>query len=259
VKRWHLIGGGVLAGLLLMVIAVLFFLVSSLDSLIKAAVEKYGSEITRVEVRLKEAEVSVTSGRGALRGLSVGNPKGFQTPGAFRLGEISLTLDLWTLTQDTIVIKEIVISAPEVTYEIGARGSNIDTIRRNVDTSLGKTQGKNASGGGAEGGPRLVIENLYVRNGKVNVNATMLQGKQLNASLPDIHLTGIGKQKGGAAPGEVIQKIVVALGQSTGKAVSRLNLDNVLDTAKETMAETKQTLEKSTRGVEGTLKKLFGN
>ena len=67
-KRWLLIGGGVGAGLILVVVIVLFFVVSSLDSLIKVAVEKYGSEITQVDVRLKEAEVSVTSGQGALRG-----------------------------------------------------------------------------------------------------------------------------------------------------------------------------------------------
>jgi hypothetical protein len=44
------------------------------------------------EVRLNEAEVSATSGQGALLGLTIGNPKGFKTDSAFRLGEISLTL-----------------------------------------------------------------------------------------------------------------------------------------------------------------------
>jgi hypothetical protein len=86
-KRWLLIGGG----LVIVVIAGLFYLYSSLGSLIKAAVEKYGSEITQAKVRLNAAEVSATSGTGALRGLYVGNPQGFKTPSAFKLGEISLT------------------------------------------------------------------------------------------------------------------------------------------------------------------------
>ena len=77
-------------------------------------------------MRLNEAAVSATSGQGALRGLSVGNPKRFKTPTAFELDEISLTLDIGSITSDPIVIKEIVVSAPRVTYELGPQGSNID-------------------------------------------------------------------------------------------------------------------------------------
>ncbi len=260
-KRWIFIAGGVLSALVLLVGIILFFVVSSLDSLIKVAVEQYGSEITQVEVRLNEAEVSVTSGQGALRGLSVGNPKGFQTPNAFQLGEISIALDVGTVTQDTIVVKEIVITAPEVTYELGIQGNNIDAIRRNVDASLskgkGKSKGKSASKGD-EGGPKFVIEHLYIRNGKVNVSATMLKGKTLSASLPEIHLTGIGKKRGGATPGEVIQKVVGALGQGTTRAVATLNLDKVLGTAKGTLTGVKGLVEKGVEGVGGAIKKLFG-
>ena len=261
-KRWFFIGGGVLAGLILLLLVILFFVVSSLDSLIKAAVEQYGSEITQVEVRLKEAEVSVTSGKGALRGLRVGNPEGFQTPNAFSLGEISLVLDVATVTKDTIVIKEIVITAPEVTYELGVRGNNIDAIRRNIEASLGKGKGKpkgKVASKDEGGGPKLVIEHLYVRNGKVNVSATMLKGRKLSAPLPEIHLTGIGKKRGGATPGEVVQKVVGAIGQGTTKAVATLNLDKVLGTAKDTVTGVKGLSEKAVEGVGGTFKKLFGN
>lgn len=55
-------------GVLVVVIGIggyIFF--SSLDSIIKTAVEKYGSEITQTKVTLNEVELSVTSGKGALR------------------------------------------------------------------------------------------------------------------------------------------------------------------------------------------------
>ena len=132
-KRWLLIGGGLVGGLIVVIAIVLFFVVSSLDSIIKAAVEKYGSEVTQVEVRLDKAKVSITSGEGSLRGLTVGNPEGFKTDRAFSLGEISVALDVGTVTQNPVVIKEIVILAPEVTYELGSGGSNIDVILRNVN------------------------------------------------------------------------------------------------------------------------------
>jgi len=276
-KRWLLIGGGLVGGLIVVIAIVLFFVVSSLDSIIKAAVEKYGSEVTQVEVRLNKAKVSITSGEGILRGLTVGNPKGFKTDQAFSLGEISVTLDVGTVTQNPIVIKEIVISAPEVTYELRSGGSNIDVIQRNVNSyagaGKGKAKEKAASKDSDKEGRKLIIQNLYVKKGKVNVSATMLKGKVLSAVLPDIHLRDIGKQKGGADPSEVVEKLVRAISQSTKKAVGTLDLDKVVGSAKEAVAgmkgqlegakgsaaSAKEAAEKGTKSVGGALKKMFGN
>lgn len=276
-KRWLLIGGALVGGLIVVIAIVLFFVVSSLDSIIKAAVEKYGSEVTQVDVRLDRAKVSITSGEGALRGLTVGNPKGFKTDRAFSLGEISVALDVGTVTQNPVVIKEIAISAPEVTYELGSGGSNIDVIQRNVNaytgTGKGRTKEKASSKDPDKEGRKLVIQNLYVKKGKVNVSATMLKGKKLSAALPDIHLKDIGKQKSGAEPGEVVAKLVTAISQSTGKAVGTLDLGKVVGSAKEavagmkgqlegaqeTAAGAKEAAEKGAKGVGDTLKKMFGN
>ena len=90
-----------------------------LDTLIQEAVEKYGTEITRAEVRLNEVEIDLGSGMGALRGLSVGNPSGFKTPTSIKLGLISVAVDTSTLTSDPVVIKEIVIGDGAVSEDFG--------------------------------------------------------------------------------------------------------------------------------------------
>jgi hypothetical protein len=216
-------------------------------------------------VELKEAEVSVTSGEGALRGLRVGNPKGFATDSAFWLGEVSLKLDVATVASDTVVIKEIVIQAPEVTYELGAAGSNIDALKRNVENyakqmSGGGGQGAGGSGGdaGAEG-PKLIIENLYVRNGTVKVSASALGGKTLSVPLPTVHLKNIGKNTGGATPDEVMATLFSSLSGSVGKAVSPLALDKLTGAAESGAAGVKKALEEGAKGAGDTLKKLLGN
>jgi uncharacterized protein involved in outer membrane biogenesis len=255
-KKWLLIGGG----LVVVILAGLFYLYSSLGSLIKTAVEKYGSEITQAKVRLNAAEVSATSGTGALRGLFVGNPQGFKTASAFQLGEISLTLDVGTITSDPVVIKEIVVSAPEVTYELGPQGSNIDTIKRNVDGYLKGSGTKKEAESTAESkkaaGRKIVIENLYIRNGRVNIGST-ISDKTMSAPLPDIHLTNIGKQKGGATPGEVAEKIIGALGQSANTAIASVDTSKVLGDAKKQFAAAAGGLEEKGKGAVGGVKKLF--
>jgi hypothetical protein len=253
-KRWLLIG----TGLVVIIVAALFYLYSTLGSLIVAAVGKYGSEITQVKVRLNEAEVSATSGHGALRGLTVGNPRGFRSGTAFELGEIALTVDISTITSDPIVIKEIVVSAPHVTYELGPQGSNIDAIKRSVDayTMAGRapqTPAKEKT----NGGPRFVIENLYIRSGTVEIGSSV-SDKTMRVPLADIHLTKIGSQKNGATPGEVTERIIDALGNTVKTTVASVDTSKVLGEArKEYAAATAEIKEKGQTAVGG-LKGLFG-
>lgn len=197
-----------------------------------------------MSVTLDDAEISATDGQGALRGLSVGNPSGFETPRAFSLGEIKVTVDVGSVGSDPVVIKEVVIDKPAVTYEVASDGgSNIDAIRRNVEAFTGGSGGGGSDSGG-DAGPKVVIENLYVRGGEVNVSATMLQGRTLSAGLPDIHLQDIGKDSGGATPGEVAEKLMASLNESIGSAVGTLNLDQVLGTLGEGVKGAQEMMEK---------------
>jgi len=89
----------------------IFFLIFSMDSLVTMAVEKYGSAALQTDVTLDKTQISLKSGKGTLRGLRVGNPKGFETETAFQLDEISMTIEARTITKGTVVIKEIIIMA----------------------------------------------------------------------------------------------------------------------------------------------------
>ena len=205
-------------------VGVFMFVLSSLDGIILEAVETYGSEITQAKVSLAAVELDLTSGRGSLRGLSVGNPKGFKTPSAFELGAISIAIDSSTVSDDTIVINEIVIDSPVVTYELGAGGSNIDAIQRNVEAYMAQF-GDDPAGGG---GPKLIIDDLYIRGGVVNISATFLDGKALSAELPDIHLEDIGREDEGASPAAIAEQIIAALTAGTTGAVSSLGLEEIM-------------------------------
>lgn len=244
----------VLGGAVVIAAAAIYFVVSSLDTLIQEAVESIGSEIIQAEVKLDGVELDPGSGRGALRGLMVGNPRGFKTPSAFRLGMVSISVDTGTVTGDTVVIKEIVVDKPAVTYELGADGSNIDAIRKNVDAYMGGGGGTAQKGEKGEG-PKLVIENFYVRGGTVNVSATILEGKTLSAALPDIHLKDIGKEDEGATPGQVAEEILAAIGDGATSAVGSIGVGKTLDSLKKTLGGTAEgageAIGKAVEGVSG--------
>jgi len=268
---------GLIVGFILIVVAAAiggYIVLTSLDSIVEAAIEKFGSEITQTKVRLSSVKIQLADGEGALNGLTVGNPKGFETKQAFSLGKIKLVLDPSSLTKDVIVVKELRIEQPKVTYELRTTGSNLDAIQRNVDAYLGsgpksaqpaKSQPKEASG---KEGVKLVIDQLYVTGGEVDVSSIGLQGKMLKTPLPEVHLQGIGRGKGGASPGEVAKIILGSLTRGAGSAVGALNLGAITDSLSENSKaatealkgseeSAKEALKQSTEDASKTLKNLF--
>lgn len=207
------------------------FLSSNLDSIVKKVIETAGSDVAGVKVTVGEVKISLSEGKASISGLSVANPSGFTTPNAFTLGAISVALDTGSLTGNPIVIKDISVAAPEVTYEMGANGgTNIDVLQKNV---AAKTSG----GGGGEkpadsgDGKKLVIDRLGISKGNVTL-ATAIPGVKSSAALPDIVLTGIGKKSGGASAGEVAKLVLDALTKSALKAGQSMGLGSVGDAVK---------------------------
>jgi len=222
-KRVLLIGGGVVVAI---VIAVAYVLYSSLDSIIAAEIKKYGSQYTGTDVHVDGVHLDLTSGKGEITGFSVANPAGFDTPKAIEAGTITLAIDIDSITDNPIVIKEIVIDKPRVTYEVGADGNNIDALIRNVERNTASYEGK----GGAEDstGRKLIIENLYVKGGEVSVSATGLGGKTMTAHLDDIHLRNIGKGEGGVSQEQVAAIIAASLFKWVAVAIKGVDLQDIM-------------------------------
>ena len=264
--------GGMLAVVVIAIVGVVVFIYSNLDSIVKDAVEDYGPKFTGVSVKLAKVELSPENGEGILTGLIVGNPPGYRTESAFKLGSISMKLDTSSLTSDTIIIKSIVIDKPEITYEFGDGGSNVDVIGKNVEK---------AAGGGAkeekksdDPGKKMIIESLIVSNGNFSVSHPLLQGKKVGSALPTIRLKDIGKdKKGGASPAEVVDKIMDAIEKQVGASVGGLNIDGMVkdltkgveDASKDAMKNVTGGGDGAAKGVEDAakgagdgLKKLFG-
>lgn len=228
-----LIVGGVIAGIIVIAVVAVIVVFTQIDSIIKAAVETIGPKMTQTTVTLDKVELSTSSGEGRLAGLVVGNPKGFTTPNSMNLGEIAVKVDTSTITKDTIVIRDLLIRAPEITYEYGASGDNINAIKKNVDSYLGQSQGAADKKAGAdETGKKLIIETLRIQDGKITAAA---MGRQMNAGLPTIQLKDIGKAKGGATTAEVVEQVLAAIQQNVVRAIQPLGLDKLQGTAKDAL------------------------
>jgi len=190
-----------------------WWLFMSIDGLVKQAIERWGPEITGVTVRVDSVHIQATEGRGTIRGLLVGNPQGFSAPHALKLDEMRLTIDPASITKDAVVIRELLLVAPDVVYERGQGSDNMTVIQKHVDAWVAK----NAGGGKKDAGPgkKFVIENLVVKDGKAHF------GTAVSLPMPDLHLRDVGKKTGGASAGEVVKQVWGSMLGSVGNLASR--------------------------------------
>ena len=261
-----------IAGLVVVVVGVAAYVYLSAGDIVKQVVEGVGSRATQTQVTLREVDLSLPSGEATLRGFNMGNPGGFNSAKAMSFDLVRVRLDTASLTGDTILIREVTIARPEVIYEIAGGGTNIGTIQKNVDSFAKAVDG----GGGAAqqepaagGGKKVIIENLYVRDGRVSVAASFLQGRETGAPLPAIHLKDIGKSKGGATPAEVADQLITAIGSAAASAVAKLDLGKMMEGAKGAAEDARKMLdggaggagkaiEDSTKGIGDSLKGVLG-
>ncbi len=214
----------VLIGLVVLVIVVavgVFVFLGNLNDIVRAAVEKVGSEMTQTNVTLNEVDIELSSGKGALRGFNVTNPSGFSDDAAFKFDEVSVELDLTTVRSDPVVVKEVVIQGPDIVYEFGKDGgSNLETLNNNVQSKAGSGGGSSSKGDT----PNIVIENVYLRDGTVSVIAPLLNEK-MSVPLPTIHLKDIGKDGKGATPAEIADQVMAAVLKGAQDAVAQAKID----------------------------------
>jgi hypothetical protein len=218
--KWF--GAGVVL-LLVLLMGVAWWLHGNLDTIVKRGIVHYGSQMTQARVAVDEVRIHGTDGSGVIRGLLVGNPNGFHTPHALKVGLIEVAVDLRTLADPVVVVKRIVIESPDVIYEKGDALTNFDAIQQNIARSLGPSTGGDA--GASSPGRKLIVDELIIRNAKAQASAAALGGRTVSATLPDITLRQVGRAQGGITPGQLGQVVARALSQ---RLVASLGFDRVL-------------------------------
>jgi len=199
------------------VISIVILLIAGLSNigpLIKTAVNTAGPEITKTTVSLEGVSVSIFSGEAEIKDFVLGNPKGFRTAVAIKVGVVSVDLDEESITGNPIVINKIEIIEPEITYEIKGRTDNFKVILANIMKSVKTekdTKKKTQKEEGSKPGKKVVVKHVIVKDGTVNLAMDLLAGETISAPLPDIHLKNIGKGNKGVTPAEAFEIIFESL------------------------------------------------
>lgn len=187
-----------------------FYLVTAgSDLLVKKAIETYGSAATQTKVSVDSLDLDMANGTGVLEGLSIANPKGFSDGAAFYLGGIDIKIDpASVMGSGPIVVTEVNVRSPQILYEVTATGdSNLSALSRNASKSGGDANKDNAK---KDDERKVVIKNLYIRDGKVTLSSPKLSDKRPVVPLPMVQLANLGT-KSGATPAELAQRVIAVV------------------------------------------------
>jgi hypothetical protein len=191
---------------------------------VKAGVNAFGPKLTQTKVELAGATISPLTGSGTLRGLVVGNPKGWSENNAFTLGRVHVDVAPFSLLGDHVDVEEISIDGPEFLYETKFVSSNIKDLLKNIEEFSGGKNPQAQRPATKDGKPiKFKVRKFRLTNGvaRLGVGAAAIP-----VPLPPIELNDLGVKEGGITPdqliGAVMKSVLGSIVSGTANALSNM-------------------------------------
>ncbi len=219
--------GGLVALLLLLGVVGWAFLRFYLDPLLKSAVEEYGPRYTGTPVTLEKVNLSLLSKEGSIEKFFIGNPEVFtEDETLFRVDQVELGVDPWSLTGDTIRLQKLVIKNPYITFlevkdpESGETLNNFTVVQENIEKASApapvteKPPSETKEEAPAEPAPppaeqRIILDLFVLEGAKVKVK-TPLMPKAAEIEVPRLEMQNVGGETG-VTPDEFTEMITEAI------------------------------------------------
>jgi len=196
--------------ILLVVVVLLIIVVVTLplwiDGAARSVIESEGSKALGVELTLDKLKLSLFGGEAKLGDMTIANPEGYTDERFFELRAGHASISYGSLTEETIVIPEIVLDDVTVSLEKDGGKGNYDVLIENLEKYVGETGEQETTEG-----KKFVIKKISVRNITVKSRMRALVVKPaLTATIAEITLTDVGSGSG-VPMGVVIREFIGGL------------------------------------------------
>lgn len=213
ILKWAL---GVIVVLVLVVLTVLVFWGGHV---VKHSVNLIGPQVLGVPVTLESARFHPLRGYVSLNGLVVGNPEGFRTESLFQMNHLEVDLDMSTLFSDPLVINRILIDSPQITFEMGLRGTNLGALLDSLEQEVEETKEAEEEEVSPDAPARgVVIKEFVLADATVRVSATALLGQSVPVTLGTVTLTDLGGEDQSIT--QIVTQVIRALAGTVVNAVA---------------------------------------
>ena len=241
--KWLVYG---IVGLVVLLVGGIYYLYNHYDwqSIVRDLVHQHGSAVVGTDVNIGNITLSLTDGHGSISNITVANPKGYSQDYIIKLGNVSVNVDKDSIIKlaketaqksgpkvKTVVINEIRVNKPEVTYELmNLNRSNSDDIMKNIkkNTASGAKQ-KQEPTKESDVQYNVAIKKVIIADGSATVAANMLGASQsLSLNLPTITINNLGTEKQGITIEDGLARIFQEILKTTTSVVSKADLSSIL-------------------------------
>ena len=221
-----LLGGG----------ALWFLANGSLNDYIKNQIETVGKQVTEQTVSVKAVDIKLTSGAGSILGVNLANPESYSQPNAFALDEVTLDINLESLTSSPIIIDAIVIKSPQAFVQFTQTGgSNIQDILDAIERNTPKTEASTSeAASGTE--PKIKVTKIVLAGTALTIDLSAFGNKEHSAELPDITLSNVGGDAGLPASqlgSEIVKQALSKIWQEAKDTQKKKLLDDAKEKLKD--------------------------
>ena len=196
------------------IIVLLIIVLLSLSFIIKNGIQHVGPMITGVPMSVKHVAFNPFEGAVTIKDLIVGNPAGYSSPHAVKLGHFHLDIGMKSLLGKKVLIERIEVKGVELNYETSLLlKNNIQEIQDNVNKLAGGDQKQEKAPEKKEKAPGqkpLQIDYLELRDITAWV---IMKGTPAKAPLivAPIVMTQLGTGEDGITSVMVINDVLVSM------------------------------------------------
>jgi len=197
----------------LLTISLLLFLISyGVNTIVKNAINEYGSAITGTEVGVNKIKFSI-DGKGELESFNVHNPENFSSESFFKVNSVSTEIDIKSFFSTVKVINSIKIEKPLIRLELdNEKNSNLDMILKNVMKFSQKIKVNNTSTKQESAVSKLILKELLLKDVTLKLLVPHTK-KIITLGLSPIYLQDIGLSEGGVLPNQLVELIIKKIQQ----------------------------------------------
>jgi hypothetical protein len=241
--KWLISG---IIGLIILAAGGIYYAYNYYDwqSIVRDLVHQQGTAVVGTDVNIGSIKLSLTNGNGSVSNITVANPKGYSQKNIIKLGDVSVSVDKESIIKlaketaqksgpkvKTVVINEIRVSKPEVTYELmNLSKNNSDDIMANIKkntASNSKQPQKPAKESDVQ--YNVAIKKVVIADGTATVAANLLGASQsLSLGLPTITINNLGTEKQGITIEDGLARIFQEILKTTTSVVSKADLSGIL-------------------------------
>lgn len=211
----------IIALVVLLIAGIGVYVVMNSGSLLEQAMETYGSRYLDAPVEVDSVTVSLSDRSAGISGLSIGNPSGFAGGDAFRLGDISVTLDTSQMSSELIVLKDVTVDGAQVAAVAQGQKTNLKQLMDNLNRNIGAAE--QAEETGVQSEVKLIIDRFSFTNARASVDSDVLGAAEV--TIPDIRLSDIGRQSNGATVGQALKQILEPIYRAVTREMVKQGVD----------------------------------